>query len=170
MHFSSLYFTRFGGVQGSSSWQSFPASGLDHLQQSLSTRGLSADVVSSIVRDVEPATVGKYQLYWSKFTSWCEEREVNSGNLSVNNVCKFMIYMFNSGLSASTLRFVKSAIYFFLCESHGNIVEHSHVSRIMKSFEKQRPTVPRYAVTWDVNKVLCFLRSRYPHNSIILKQ
>ena len=73
-----------------------------------------------------------------------------------------MIYMFNTGLSATTLKFVKSALYFFLRESHGAIVEHSHVSRIMKSFEKQRPTVPRYAVTWDVKKVVYFFKFKVP--------
>ena len=78
--------------------------------------------------------------------------------------------MFDTGLSASTLKFVKSSIYFFLRESHGSLIEHCYVSRLMKSFEKMRPSVPRYAVTWDVNKVLCFLSSWYPHSTISLKQ
>ena len=142
---------------------------MDHLKQSLSARGLSEDVISSVVGDVEPATIEKYQCYWSRFTNWCEEREVDSGNLSVNSICKFFIYMFDSGLSASTLSFVKSSIYFFLRESHGTLIEHYYVSRLMRSFEKLRPTVPRYAVTWDGNKVLFFLGSWYPYNKISLK-
>ena len=78
--------------------------------------------------------------------------------------------MFETGLSASTLKFARCSISFFLRESHGDIVDHSHVSRLMKSFEKIRPTVPRYVVTWDVKKVLDFLSSWYPHGTLSLKQ
>ena len=33
-----------------------------------------------------------------------------------------------------------------------------------------RPTVPRYVVTWDVNKVLCMLKSWYPYSGMTMKQ
>ena len=85
-------------------------------------------------------------------------------------MCQFLLYMFNTGLSASTLKFIRSSISFFISESHKDIIDHNLVSRLLKSFEKMRPTVPRYAVTWDVNKVLSFLRSWYPLNSLTLKQ
>ena len=78
--------------------------------------------------------------------------------------------MFDSGLSASTLKFIRSSLSFFLRESHGVIIEHRFISRLLKSFEKLRPTVPRYVVTWDVDKVLCYLRSWYPHNTLSMKQ
>ena len=97
-------------------------------------------------------------------------RGVNTGSLTVNIFCKFLVKLFDEGLSASTLRFAKSAIHFFLCESHVDIVENRIVSRLLKSFEKKRPTVPRYSVTWDVNKVLTFLKSWYPLKSLTLKQ
>ena len=95
---------------------------------------------------------------------------VNSGNLTVNRFCTFLVTLFEEGLRASTLRFAKSAIHFFLCESHVNIVENRIVSRLLKSFEKKRPTVPRYSVTWDVNKVLNFLKTWHPLNTLTLKQ
>ena len=78
--------------------------------------------------------------------------------------------MFDTGLSASTLKIIRSSISFFLRESHGTIIDHHFVSRLLKSFEKLRPTVPRYVVTWDVDKVLFFLRQWFPHSSISLKQ
>jgi len=80
------------------------------------------------------------------------------------------LFMFESGLSASTLKFIRSSLSFFLCESHKEILECSLVSRLLKSFEKTRPTVPRYAVTWDVNKVLSFLQTWFPHRGLSLKQ
>ena len=170
MHFSSHYFTRFCSGQGTSSLQSFPTSGLDHLVQSLSAKGLSSDVISNLLKDVEEDSIKKYQSYWVRFAHWCIPREISPGNLSVNTLCKFFIFMFDSGLSASTLKFVKSSIYFFLRESHEDIINHYFISRLLKAFEKLRPTIPRYVVTWDVNKVLCFLKKWYPNNTISLKQ
>ena len=81
-----------------------------------------------------------------------------------------MISLYDSGLSASTLKFVRSAIIFFIRESHGDIVHSDIVSRLMKSFEKTRPSVPRYAVTWDVNIVLCMLKSWYPYSGMHIKK
>ena len=88
----------------------------------------------------------------------------------MNDFCKYLISVFDTGLSASTLKFVKSALSFNLKESHGYITNHHLVSRLLRSFEKVRPSVPRYVVTWDVNKVLCFLRNWFPKNGLTLKQ
>ena len=82
----------------------------------------------------------------------------------------FFIFMFNSGLSASTLKFVKSSISFFICESHRDLINHDYLSKLLKTFEKLRPTITRYVVTWDVNKVLLFLKEWYPHNTISTKK
>ena len=78
--------------------------------------------------------------------------------------------MFDKGLSASTLKFERSALSFFLSESHKDIVEHKIVSRLLKSFEKLRPTIPRYVVTWDVNLVLRFLCSWHPIKELPLRE
>ena len=78
--------------------------------------------------------------------------------------------MFDTGLSASTLSFIRSSIHFFLKESHLILITDKNISRLLKYFEKVRPTVIRYAVTWDVNKVLKFLSSWFPHNNLSLKQ
>ena len=85
-------------------------------------------------------------------------------------LCKFFVHLYDTGLSASTLKFARSSIYFFLCESHSVITDSHIVSRLFKSFEKMRPTVPRYVVTWDVNKVLCMLKSWYPYSGMTMKQ
>ena len=138
--------------------------------RSLSQKGLSSEVIRSLLRDVETSSVDKYQGYWSRFAGWCLSREVNNGNLSVDSLCKFFIFLFNTGLSASTLKFARSSISFFIKESHGELICHAHIGRLMKAFEKMRPTVPRYVVTWDVKKVLDFLGEWYPNGTLSLKQ
>ena len=170
MYFSSYYFTRCSSNKRTTPLQNFPDVGLDHLKQSLSQKGISEDVTSYLIRDIGESTIGKYQTYWSRFYSWCIEGEINQSNLSVNKFCKFLISLFETGLSATTLKFAKSSVSFFLKESHPFISVSDKVSRLLKSFEKIRPTVLRYVVTWDVKIVLDFLRSWYPHKNLTMKQ
>ena len=170
MHFPSHFFARFSSDARTPSLQDFPHDGLDHLMQSLSKKGLSEDVISRLLKDVEAQSIKKYQTYWYKFSGWCNTRKISTDDLSVNNLCKFLIFMFDSGLSASSLKIIRSSLSFFLRESHNEMIENPIISRLLKSFEKLRPTVPRYVVTWDVNKVLKFLCSWFPNNKITLKE
>ncbi len=170
MCLTTYFLTRFISHQRAPPLQSFSTSGLDHLHKSLSASGLSGDVISNLLKDVEKSSIKKYQPYWARFANWCDGREVNPGDLTVNIICKFLIYMFDTGLSASTLNFIRSSLSFFLRESHGEVIGHHFISRLLKSFEKLRPTVPRYVVTWDVDKVLCYLRNWYPYSSLTLKE
>ena len=138
--------------------------------QSFSQKGISQEVISKLLNVAGERTIKQYNSYWIKFKNWCHGRKVDSGNLSVNNFCMFFVGSYDSGLSASTLKFVRSAIFFFIRESHGDIVNSDIVSRLLKSFEKTRPTVPRYAVTWDVNLVLSMLQTWYPYSGMSLKK
>ena len=170
MHFTTNYLTCFSSDNGETTLQDFPDDGVDHLVQSFSQEGLSPDVISNLLNVAGERTIKQYQSYWYRFKNWCDPRGINSGNLSVNMFCKFFVSLFDSGLSASTLKFARSAINFFLRESHSDIIDSAIVSRLLKSFERTRPTVPRYAVTWDVNKVLCMLKSWYPYTGMSLKR
>ena len=138
--------------------------------QSFLVNGISEDVASRLVRDVEANSSQKYQTYYYKFSNWCNSREISTGRLTVNHVCQFLNSMFDTGLSASTLSFIRSSVSYFIKESHGEIINDKNVSRLLKSFKKIRPTINRYSVTWDVNKVLNFLKSWFPNNNLTMKQ
>ena len=103
-HFSA----RYSSNPGTSSLQGFTDDGLDHLMQSFSKEGLSEDVIARLLKDVEDHSIKKYQSYWYKFSGWFNKREISPDDLSVNIMCKFLIFMFDSGLSASTLKFPSS--------------------------------------------------------------
>ena len=47
---------------------------------------------------------------------------------------------------------------------------NDHVSRLFKYFWKQRPSLPRYLVSWDVGKLINFLKSWHPIQSLTLEQ
>ena len=169
MCLTTYFSSRFSSDDSEATLQGFPDDGLDHLEQSFSQKGLSDGVISNLLKVAGKRTIKQYNSYWIRFTNWCHGREIGSGNLSINNFCEFLVSLFDSGLSASTLKFVRSAIFFFIRESHGDIINSDIVSRLLRSFEKTRPSIPRYAVTWDVNLVLCMLKSWYPYTGMSLK-
>ena len=51
-----------------------------------------------------------------------------------------------------------------------NLGRNVALSRLFESFYKQRPSFPRYSVTWDVGKVLKFLATWHPPSSLTLKK
>ena len=46
------------------------------------------------------------------------------------------------------------------------IGEHPRVKRLFRFFWKRRPAFPRYRITWDLTKVLNFLKSWHPPSSL----
>ena len=79
--------------------------------------------------------------------------------------------MFNNGLSTSGVGTAKSAIHTILGAAKGKKIDTSYFeSLMMKGFFNTRPSLPRYATTWDVNILLAFLRDM-PSNALLsLKQ
>ena len=72
--------------------------------------------------------------------------------------------------SGEALNTFRSAISFFVKLDLPDLGSHIAVSRLFSFFYKQRPSFPRYVVTWDVGKVLNFLARWHPPSSLSLKQ
>lgn len=53
------------------------------------------------------------------------------------------------------------------CDSLG---EHPLMKRFIKGVFEQRPSLPKYAFTWDVDVVLMYLENLYPHDKLTLKE
>ena len=76
---------------------------------------------------------------------------------------------FNSGLGSSYLNTMRSAINFFTLSSfdlENNVV----VKRLFKFFFQSRPIKAKYSTFWPVSKLLAFLKSWHPMESLSLKQ
>ena len=96
--------------------------------------------------------------------------------MNVNTICEFLLYLFNSTTasggvySGDALNTFRSAISFFLRNDFPNLGNDPCITRMFTYFYKERPSFPRYTVTWDVNKVLGFLAKWHPPASLSLKQ
>ena len=147
-----------------------PLSGVAYWYRECSSQGISEEVARCTLKSITRDTLVGYQKSWRQFSSWCGEREIGGGSLSVNSVCTYLIHLFNSGTSSGVLNSVRSALSFFTQNSSLNLGNDPIVARCFKSFYKSRPTFPRYMVTWDVGQVLRFLAQWHPPEDLSLKQ
>ena len=70
----------------------------------------------------------------------------------------------------SALNTARCALSNILCPIQGiSFGQHDSVKRLMTGFFNLDPPRPCYSLTWDVNKVLCFLRTLSPVHKISLK-
>ena len=87
-----------------------------------------------------------------------------------------MLYIFNSktyakkDFSAAALNTFRSALSFFLKLDLPDLGTDVAVARLFAYFYKQRPSFPRYVVTWDVGVVLRFLAQWHPPATLSIKQ
>ena len=75
------------------------------------------------------------------------------------------------GISLVSLNVFRSAISSVHDKFNGvEVGKHPTITRLLKGAFHERPPLPRYTSTWDVNKVLQYLKSLGPSNGLTLKQ
>ena len=86
----------------------------------------------------------------------------------MNNVGQFLLHLFKCNFSYSSLNSVRSGLSFFLSHKF-DLGSNNYISRLFRYFFKARPALPRYNVTWDVNKLLTYLQFWHPISRLSLK-
>ncbi len=101
---------------------------------------------------------------------FCSKKRSDPLSGSINNVLLFLTELFESGLGYSAINTARSALSVLLptfgADSVGN---HRLVRRLLRGVFLQRPALPKYNYTWDVTKVLQYLKTLEPIASISLK-
>lgn len=81
----------------------------------------------------------------------------------------FLTKLFKSGLGYSSINTARCSLTSFLSlDNSTSLSSNILVRRFMKGIFTLRPTLPRYNVTWDVNKVLNYLQKLSPLESLSL--
>ena len=107
---------------------------------------------------------------------WCGEKQISYGKITVDDVTKYLLFLFNSKTSSGkvysseALNKIRSAISFFLQFDIPKLGFEWPVLRLFSYFHNERPVLSRYKVTWDVGIVLKFLAKWHPKESLSLKQ
>ena len=146
-------------------------SGSSSFVRHLPTAGLSPDVAQIIRASWTVSTQSAYNTPVRRWLDFCNRRQLNPLQPIVSQVLDFLYTLYKLGLSHSVIGTHRSAIS-AIVEIPGvpQLGEHWLVSRFMKGIFHLRPPQPRYTKTWDVNKVLSYLKSLGPNDSLMLKQ
>lgn len=100
---------------------------------------------------------------------FCVKKQIDSVQPSVNDVLHFLTVLYDKKLQYSAINTARSALSTFIFINNVPVGQLPLVCRFMKGVFNERPALPRYKSTWDVNKVLNYLRSLSPVKDITLK-
>ena len=143
--------------------------------QSSSAFGISREVAKTQLQSIDKKTLCRYQRNWRGFGDWCHRNKVYYGEITVNSVCEFLLFLFHSktpsgkDFSSGELNKIRSSLSFFLQYDIPKLGNEMPVVRLFNYFYKSRPNFPRYLVTWDVGIVLKFLAKWHPKENLSLK-
>ena len=146
-------------------------SGSSNFVGHLPAAGLSPDVAQIIRASWRVSTQAAYNTPVQRWLEVCNRWQLDSYQPTVRQVLDFLHTLYELGLTCSAIGTHRSTIS-AIVEIPGvpQLSEHWLVSRFMKGIFHLRPPQPRYTKTWNVNKVLSYLKSLGPNDSLSLKQ
>ena len=140
------------------------------VSQHLSDKGISDEAAELILASWRTGTEQQYSGAWRQWVSWCDKRKSNPLSASIGTVSQFLTSLYASGLSYSTVNTYRSAISMTHLPIDGVPVgSHYLIKRLMKGIFNKRPPVPRYVISWPVEKVLRYLKIMPGYDQISLK-
>lgn len=154
------------GVSSSSHAASRMACVSEHLEN----QGIPNEAAQLILASWRTGTEQQYSGAWRQWTSWCNKRKINPLSATIGRISQFLTVLYKKGLSYSTINTYRSAISMTHLPIDGIAVGNNYlIKRLMKGIFNKRPPVPRYVVTWPVEKVLRYLKIMPDYDRISLK-
>ena len=133
------------------------AGGFSYIRSVLRKLGISRTAEDLILKSWRTSTQKQYNTYVNRWLHFCEEK-TNPFKTTVQTVMEFLVSQYKKVLSYTAINTARSAISNFVrLTGNINIHENEIISRFMKGVFYEKPSLPRYSVTWDVCSVLQYL-------------
>ena len=91
---------------------------------------------------------------------------INPVQPSINGVLEFLYNQYSLGIGYSALNTARSALPSFISINNVPVGQIPIICCFMKGIFNERPALPKYDITWDVNIVLHYLKSLSPVSTI----
>ena len=132
---------------------------LQIVRQSHETQGFSQKATSIILQSWRKGTTKQYS-YIKRWTTYCHQKQIDPFSASIPQALDFLVELSETGVGYSGINTASSPIFSVLKPVDGITFEaQESVKRFLKGVYEARPSNPRYAVIWDVNMVLNYLKS-----------
>ncbi len=114
-------------------------------------------------------TQKNYGCYLTKWSGYCQSKSIDVYNPEVGDVLDYLFEGFQSGLSYNTLNTMRSALSKIIRINNVPLGQDPYVCQFLRAVYQHRPALPRYNVTWSINRVLDFLRSLGPSDKLSME-
>ena len=137
--------------------------GMESIRQNARNPALSSTARSLLQRKLSNGSKKTYSGPWKRWCCWCSQQSLDPISAPVEAVANYLAEeQIRVGYSA--LNTTRSAISAYHNKCNGvPIGQHELIKDIMESALKNKPPKPRYTSTWDVNRVLQFIRQLGPN-------
>ena len=140
---------------------------MEHLRKRLQGQGLSDQAMDLIRRS---KTNKSYDSLFGRWNRWCIERGSDPFSGPVSEVANFLAVLYQEGYQYNSVNAYRSAI----SSVHEKVDDlpvgqHPMIIRLVKGVFNNRPPIPRYSATWDVQTVLNYLESQGRSDNLPLK-
>ena len=143
------------------------ASRMAHLRDKFRSQNLSEEATALILKSWRTKTNKSYDSLFAKWHSWSVQWSFNPFSGPITNVANFLAQLCTEGYQYSSINSYRSAISSVHEKVDGhNVGRHPLISRLLKGIFHDRPPLPRYTNTWNVQTVLNYVLERVGRKSI----
>ena len=145
------------------------ANGLSCFREVLEAKGIPDEAEQVMLQSWRGSTQKQYSTYLKPWEQLCCERKISRNDITVNNVLKFLMSLYTSGLKYSAINTARSALSCLDCDSRDTIGDHPLIKCFLTGVYESRPTQSRYSHVWDVKQVFDMFRQWKPNDELSLK-
>ena len=148
--------------------------GMSSIRARYESEGFSAAATNFIMSSWRKKTQEAYDVFIKKWEVFAVQNKMDKISPHVSDGVEFLNHLIDEGYSNSAVATARSALscYLILWENEKRVTfgTHDAVKRFMKGLFEEKPVLPRYVCTWDVNIVLEMLKSWAPVHKLTLKE
>lgn len=144
---------------------------MQDIRQRYLKEGYSSDAAELMMSSLRPATQKVYNTYIHKWKLYADSHKIVVSAPSEVQVTNFLASLYKDGASYSTVNAARSALSAYLSSGDQMTVgSRPGVCRLVKGVFEERPALPKYTDTWDINQVLDYFCSLPDICDLSLKQ
>ena len=143
---------------------------MEGIRQNARNEALSSTARELLDKKLSKSTKSTYKAPWKRWCGWCAKREIDPISTTVENIANYLAEE-QKRVGFSWLGITRSAISAYHNAIDGKPVgQHPLIADIMASALSDKPPVPKYVDTWNVDVVLNYLQDLGPNVSLTQKQ
>ena len=128
---------------------------------------LSSNVVDLVMNSWAKGTHKQYSPHINRWFDYCTRHNIDPFDYSVNQGSEFLAEYFHECVNYSMVNTARSALSsVFPAKDGTHFGKHPFIVRLLRGMFKQKPSLPRYTVTYDVAKVLQYISKSYSEMSL----